>query len=32
MLCTFALSCAAVTLRRWLIALIPLLGDFRSAL
>jgi uncharacterized membrane protein len=31
MLRTFALTYAAVTLRLWLIALIPLLGDFASA-
>jgi len=31
MLRTFALTYAAVTLRLWLIALIPLLGDFSSA-
>jgi uncharacterized membrane protein len=31
MLRTFALTYAAVTLRLWLIALIPLLGDFGSA-
>jgi hypothetical protein len=31
MLRTFALTYAAVTLRLWLIVLIPLLGDFRSA-
>ena len=31
MLRTFALTYAAVTLRLWLFALIPLLGDFRSA-
>ena len=31
MLRTFALTYAAVTLRLWLLALIPLLGDFASA-
>jgi uncharacterized membrane protein YozB (DUF420 family) len=31
MLRTFAMTYAAVTLRLWLFALIPLLGDFRSA-
>ena len=31
MLRTFAMTYAAVTLRLWLLALIPLLGDFRSA-
>lgn len=31
MLRTFALTYAAVTLRLWLLALVPLLGDFRSA-
>jgi hypothetical protein len=31
MLRTFALTYAAVTLRLWLVALIPLLGDFASA-
>jgi len=31
MLRTFALTYAAVTLRLWLFALVPLLGDFRSA-
>ena len=31
MLRAFALTYAAVTLRLWLIALIPLLGDFSSA-
>ena len=31
MLRTFALTYAAVTLRLWLFALIPLLGDFHSA-
>ena len=31
MLRTFALTYAAVTLRLWLVVLIPLLGDFHSA-
>jgi hypothetical protein len=31
MLRTFAMTYAAVTLRLWLVALIPLLGDFHSA-
>jgi len=31
MLRTFALTYAAVTLRLWLLALVPLLGDFPSA-
>ena len=31
MLRTFAMTYAAVTLRLWLLALIPLLGDFHSA-
>jgi hypothetical protein len=31
MLRTFALTYAAVTLRLWLFALIPVLGDFGSA-
>ncbi len=31
MLRTFAMTYAAVTLRLWLLALIPLLGEFRSA-
>jgi hypothetical protein len=31
MLRTFAMTYAAVTLRLWLLALVPLLGDFRSA-
>jgi uncharacterized membrane protein len=31
MLRTFAMTYAAVTLRLWLLTLIPLLGDFRSA-
>ena len=31
MLRAFAMTYAAVTLRLWLLVLIPLLGDFRSA-